>query len=286
MMTISSTPDLALHLARVRAHSPLIHNITNHVSMSIMANVLLAIGASPAMAHAREEAAEFAAMADALTINIGTLSPHWVDAMEDAAGAALAAGTPWVLDPVAVGATAYRREVGARLLALSPSVIRGNASEILALANQANQLSQPNQQSSGRGVDSTAASHSAQDAAVSLARSSGAVVAVTGEVDLVTDGQRIAQIEGGHALMPRVTALGCSLTGVVAAWIAGIDADSTEETFLATTAALASYAVAGELAARTAQGPGSFSVAFLDTLYALNGDTLTQHARLEITDAP
>ncbi|MGO2132000.1 MAG: hydroxyethylthiazole kinase [Halomonas sp.] len=282
-MTASPTLDLALRLSRVRANTPLIHNITNHVAMNIMANVLLAIGASPAMAHAREEAAEFAAMADALTINIGTLSPHWVDAMEDAARAALAAGTPWVLDPVAVGATAYRREVGARLLALSPSVIRGNASEILALADLSDQA---NQLSSGRGVDSTAASHSAQDAAILLARHSGAVVAVTGEVDLVTDGRQIAQIEGGHALMPRVTALGCSLTGVVGAWVAETDTGSTRDIFLATTAALASYAVAGELAAQTTKGPGSFSVAFLDKLYALDGDTLTQHARLEITDAP
>lgn len=275
MMTASPTLDLTVHLNRVRTGSPLIHNITNHVAMNIMANVLLAVGASPAMVHAREEVAEFTVLADALTINIGTLSPHWVDAMEDAARAALSAATPWVLDPVAVGATFYRREVGARLLDLSPSVIRGNASEILALANQP---------SGGRGADSTASSHSARDAAISLALSSGAVVAVTGEVDLVTDGRQIARIEGGHALMPRVTALGCSLTGVVAAWIAGATSDG-EDTFLATTAALASYAVAGELAGKVAQGPGSFSVAFLDALYTLDGETLTQHARLEITDA-
>lgn len=279
MMIPNPTLDLAMHLNRVRASSPLIHNITNHVSMSVMANVLLAIGASPAMAHAREEAAELAALANALTINIGTPSPHWVAAMEDAARAALASATPWVLDPVAVGATAYRREIGARLLELSPSVIRGNASEILALANC---------HGGGRGVDSTVASHGARDAAISLARSSGAVVAVTGEVDLVTDGRHIARIEGGHALMPRVTALGCSLTGVVGAWIAGANTDTatvTKNIFLATTAALASYGVAGELAGKLAQGPGSFSVAFLDALHALDGDALTRHARLEITDA-
>lgn len=272
-LSSSDSPGLAMRLERVRSSAPLIHNITNHVSMNIMANVLLAIGASPAMAHAREEAAEFAALADALTLNIGTLSPDWVAAMEDAAHAALAAGTPWVLDPVGIGATAYRRNVGARLLALSPSVIRGNASEIMALANSPDQLHQ------GRGVDSTAASHSAESAAISLALSSSSVVAVTGETDLVTDGQRIARIEGGHALMPRVTALGCSLTGVVAAWVA-----TGDDIFLATTAALTSYAVAGKLAGQVAKGPGSFSVAFLDTLYALNADALTQHARLEITD--
>lgn len=280
MMTASHTLDLAGHLYRVRTSSPLIHNITNHVSMNIMANVLLAVGASPAMAHAREEAAELAALANALTINIGTPSPRWVDAMQDAARAARAAATPWVLDPVAVGATTYRRDIGARLLALSPSVIRGNASEILALAL----ANRPNQHSGGRGADSTASTHSARDAAIALARRSGAVVAVTGEIDLVTDGRQIARIEGGHPLMPRITALGCSLSGVVAAWIAGA-INHSENMFLATTAALASYAVAGELAGRVAQGPGSFSVAFIDALYTLDGDTLTRHARLEITDA-
>lgn len=279
-MTARPTLDLARHLNRVRTGSPLIHNITNHVSMNIMANVLLAVGASPAMAHAREEVAELTALANALTINIGTPSPHWVDAMQDAARAARAAATPWVLDPVAVGATTYRRDIGACLLALSPSVIRGNASEILALAL----ANRPNQPSGGRGADSTASTHSARGAAIALALSSGAVVAVTGEVDLVTDGRQIARIEGGHPLMPKITALGCSLSGVVAAWIAGAINDA-EDTFLATTAALASYAVAGELAGGVAQGPGSFSVAFLDALYMLDGDTLTRHARLEITDA-
>lgn len=264
--------DPAAHLTRVRATTPLVHNITNHVAMNPMANVLLALGASPAMVHAREEAAEFATLAGALTLNIGTLSPHWQEAMEDAARAATAAGTPWVLDPVAVGATAFRREAGDRLLALSPSVIRGNASEILALAER---------NDGGRGVDSTAAPERAEAAAVGLARRSGAVVAVTGERDLVTDGTRLARVAGGHPLMPRVTALGCSLSGVVGAFLAG-----AEDPFAATVAALASYAVAGEQAGEAARGPGSFAVAFLDALHALDATTLTEHARLELTDAP
>ncbi|WP_346300848.1 hydroxyethylthiazole kinase, partial [Halomonas sp. BM-2019] len=113
---LSPSLDVAAHLARVRERTPLVHNITNLVAMNTMANVLLAIGASPAMIHAREEAAEFTAIADALTVNIGTLSPHWVDAMIEAAEAARLTGKPWVLDPVAVGATAFRRETGARLL--------------------------------------------------------------------------------------------------------------------------------------------------------------------------
>jgi len=263
--------DPAVHLARVRETHPLIHNITNHVAMNSMANVLLALGASPAMVHAREEAAEFTALASALTINIGTLSPHWVEAMEEAAEAARLAGKPWVLDPVAVGATRYRRDTGSRLLTRLPSVIRGNASEIIALAGQAG---------GGRGVDSTDPADAACDAAIRLANQTGGVVAVTGEVDLVSDGRRLARVHGGHALMPRVTTLGCALTGVVAAFLAG-----AEDPFEATVAALACYATAGELAGETAGGPGSFAVAFLDALYQLDAATLAERARLEVHHA-
>ncbi|WP_051530147.1 hydroxyethylthiazole kinase [Halomonas halodenitrificans] len=269
---IRGTIDPAAHLARLRERAPLIHNITNLVAMNPMANVLLALGASPAMAHAREEAAEFAALADALTVNIGTLSPHWVAAMEEAAEAARRTGKPWVLDPVAVGATRYRREAGRRLLKHRPTVIRGNASEILALEQQG---------SGGRGVDSSDSIETAEQAATSLARRSAAVVAVTGEVDLVTDGQRLTRVPGGHALMPRVTTLGCALTGVVAAFL--VDA---EDSFTATAAALTCYGEAGRRAGEVAAGPGSFAVAFLDALYALDHDQLAILTALEVTDAP
>ncbi|MCE0734346.1 hydroxyethylthiazole kinase [Halomonas sp. G15] len=273
MTTATRGPiDPAAHLARLRERAPLIHNITNLVAMNPMANVLLSLGASPAMVHAREEAAEFAALADALTVNIGTLSPLWVEAMEEAAEAARLAGRPWVLDPVAVGATAYRRETGRRLLERRPTVIRGNASEILALEQQG---------SGGRGVDSSDPTEAAEQAAVALARRIDAVVAVTGEVDLVTDGQRLARIPGGHALMPRVTTLGCALTGVVAAFLVG-----AKDPFAASVAALACYGEAGRRAGEVANGPGSFAVAFLDALYALDHDQLATLPTLEVTDAP
>ncbi|MDT0500024.1 MULTISPECIES: hydroxyethylthiazole kinase [unclassified Halomonas] len=264
--------DPAAHLVRLRERAPLIHNITNLVAMNPMANVLLALGASPAMVHAREEAAEFAALADALTINIGTLSPHWLAAMEEAAEAAQLAGKPWVFDPVAVGATAYRREAGQRLLEHRPTVIRGNASEILALERQG---------SGGRGVDSSDPIEAAEQAAITLARRTAAVVAVTGEVDLVTDGRHLARVPGGHPLMPRVTTLGCALTGVVAAFLAG-----AEDPFAASVAALACYGEAGRRAGEVASGPGSFSVAFLDALYALDHDQLVTLPTLEVSDAP
>jgi hydroxyethylthiazole kinase len=172
--------------------------------------------------------------------------------MAEAAAAAKAAGRPWTLDPVAVGATAARREAGARLLALKPDVIRGNASEILALAGMGG---------SGRGVDAGDSVAAAEAAARGLAQRSGAVVAVTGETDFVTDGARAFRVHGGSALMPQVTALGCALSALTASFCA-VEPDR----LAATVSALAFYAAAGERAAVGAAGPGSFAVAFLDAL--------------------
>lgn len=253
-------------LAQMREAAPLVQNITNYVAMNVMANVLLALGASPAMVHARAEAAEFAGIAQALSVNIGTADPEWGAAMIDAAQAMGAQGKPWVLDPVAVGATAFRRDLGAQLLACAPSVIRGNASEVLALSGG---------DAAGRGVDSGDPVALAEAGARALAQSSGAVVAVTGPVDYVTDGNRAMRIANGHALMPRVTALGCSLTGVVAAFCAVADP------FEATVAALATFGVAGDIAAETAAGPGSFAVALLDALHGLTPQMLDSRARVE-----
>lgn len=253
------------HLGAMRAAAPLVQNITNYVAMNVMANVMLAAGASPAMVHAREEAAEFAAIAQALTVNIGTLDPEWLSAMEEAAAVMSGAGKPWVLDPVAVGATALRRDAGARLLALEPTVIRGNASEILALAGA---------DAAGRGADAADAVAVAEEAARDLARRTGGVVAVTGPVDYVTDGTAAYRIANGAPIMPQVTALGCSLTGIVAAF--AVD----QAPLPATVAALAFYGLAGEIAAAHSAGPGSFQPAFLDALAAMTPDDLDRGARV------
>ncbi|MCJ7873358.1 hydroxyethylthiazole kinase [Phaeobacter sp. J2-8] len=253
-------------LNAMRAAAPLVQNITNYVAMNVMANIMLAAGASPAMAHARGEAAEFAGLASSLSINIGTLDDEWAACMQIAAKAAGENGKPWVLDPVAVGATELRRELGTRLLALGPTVIRGNASEILALSGASAQ---------GRGADAADPVSAAEIAARDLAIRTNAVVAVTGEVDFVTDGTQSARIANGDPMMPRVTALGCSLTGVVAAFCA------VAPPFEATVSALAYYGAAGEVAAQTARGPGSFQVAFLDALFAMTGDELDAMARIE-----
>lgn len=255
------------HLTAMRAQPPLVQCITNYVAMNIAANVLLAAGASPAMVHAGEEAGEFAAIASALTVNIGTLSSAWLDGMHAAVASANETGKPWVLDPVAHYATAFRRDAVIGLLASRPSVIRGNASEIIALGGG---------ESRGQGVDSRDPVEQAEATAVHLARHHGTVVAVTGVVDFVTDGERSGRIEGGSALMPQVTALGCSLTCLVGAFVGA----APDDIFEATVAALATFAVAGEAAAMGANGPGSFSWRFLDALAALDGEMLDARARI------
>lgn len=249
----------------MRAGAPLVHNITNYVAMNIAANVALAAGASPAMVHASEEVVEFAGLAQALCVNIGTLDAAWADAMEMAARVMAASGRPWVLDPVGVGATQFRRDVCARLLALRPTVIRGNASEILALAGLG---------ATGRGADSADPVAVAEPSARDLALRCGAVVAVSGPVDYVTDGVQAFRVGNGDAMMPRVTALGCALNGVIAAFLVGQPALS------ATVAALAYFGMAGERAAQGANGPGSFQVAFLDALYTLTPQDVTAGARV------
>lgn len=264
---MTQAPNPANMLTAMRREPPLVHCITNFVAMNIAANVLLAAGASPAMIHAEAEAGEFAAIAGALTVNIGTLSPDWLKGMEAAARAAKAAGRPWVLDPVAHYATSFRREATASLLALSPTIIRANASEIIALAGGASQ---------GQGVDSRDSVAAAEDAARLLAGRHKSIVAVTGVTDFVTDGDRAVRIDGGSPLMPQVTALGCALTCLVGAFAAAVP----EHAFEATVAALAFYAVAGERAADQADGPGSFAWRFLDALAAVDGPALDAGARI------
>jgi hydroxyethylthiazole kinase len=256
-------------LVALRAASPLVHNVTNYVSMDIVANALLAVGASPLMAHALEEVDEIVALAHAVAVNIGTLSPHWVEGMHRAAARARALGKPWVLDPVGVGATRYRTET-ARALATEhrPTVVRGNASEVLALAGATIGTT--------RGVDSTHASAEARDAAGALARELGCVVAVTGAVDYVTDGARTLAVSNGHPLMARVTALGCTATALVAACVAVAD-----DPLAATAHALAVMGVCGERAAEGSPGPGTFRVRFVDALHALAPQSLDRHAHVE-----
>lgn len=263
-------------LTAVREQAPLIHNITNFVVMNNTANALLAIGASPAMIHATDEVEDFVAVSQALVINIGTLYSEQVAACKLAAAQAKAVGVPWVLDPVGVGATPYRRTVASALLRMGPAVIRGNGSEILTLLSSP-RLEQGVSAGEGRGVDSLHGSEAALDGARRLAQDRGAVVAVTGAVDYVTDGERVAEIHNGHPLMARVTGLGCSATAVIGAFLA-VESDA----FIATVTALAVFGIAGEVAAGWAAGPGSLQVALLDVLYTLDEPTLQAKLRVVV----
>jgi len=254
-------------LSRIREEKPLVVNITNNVVTGITANALLALGASPAMTHHPGDAAELAAVARAVVLNIGTPGEENVAAILAALESANAAGVPVVFDPVAAGATSWRREVvrrvteGGRLAA-----IRGNASEILYLAGE---------QSTFRGADSLHGSREAGAAAQSLARRLGCAVCVSGEVDVVTDGRANVEIVGGHAMMTRVTGLGCTATALVGAFVA-VNGDF----FAATTHAMAVMAATGALAAAGTAGPGSLAVRFLDILYTLTEAELAAGARV------
>lgn len=265
-------PPLGDMLAALRESTPLVHCMTNYVAMNSTANLLLATGASPAMLHAAEEVAEFTTMADALSINIGTLSAPWAESMQLAARTADTTDTPWVLDPVAVGATEFRQRVCQALLSHRPSVIRANASEVMALAGLASQ---------GRGVDATATTDDATHAAMTLAQRQRCIVAMTGETDVITDGIHHVRLSGGHPLMPHVTTLGCGLSALVAGFVAA----NREHPLAATLAALACFGIAGHRAGQQAKGPGSFQVAFLDALYQLTPADLSSQSQVETLHA-
>lgn len=246
------SPEILSDMAEVRKHAPLTHILTNIVVTNWTANILLAAGASPAMVIAEEEVSDFATIAAGMLINVGTINSFDAKAIKTAAIAAQKAGTPWVLDPVAVGALRYRTEIAKDLLQYKPTVIRGNASEILALAGAVG---------GGKGVDSTASSSDALPHAKGLAISTGAVVATSGEVDYITDGRETVAVPGGHILMTKVTGVGCSLGALIAAFL-GVQKDSLR----AAVSASAVFAIVGSRAAERSSGTGSFAVSFLDEL--------------------
>ncbi|SMP46605.1 hydroxyethylthiazole kinase [Desulfonatronum zhilinae] len=252
-------PEIAANQLRtMRRTGPLVHNITNFVVMGVTANVLLAQGAYPVMAHAPEEVEEMTGLASALALNIGTLSGPWVEAMILAGKKANELNKPVVLDPVGAGATRYRTETVNRILdAVSISVLRGNPSEILAVSGG---------QGGARGVDAVHGVEEITDTARELAAKLNCVVAVSGQRDLVTDGRCIVRLSGGSPLMTKITGMGCALSSTVAAFVG-----AGSEALAGTVGAMALYNVAGELAAQKSTGPGSFEPAFLDIL-ALVGD--------------
>lgn len=252
----------------IRRQSPVVHNITNYVVMNNTANALLAIGASPVMAHAQEEVEDMVNISSALVINIGTLSEPWIHAMFRAARQARRKGIPVVLDPVGAGATAYRTETARRLIEKEPpSIIRGNASEILALYDD---------QSKTKGVDSSASSDAAIDTARKLSQVYQCVVCISGATDYIIGEDKIIKVKNGHPMMSRVTGLGCTASALCGAFAA-----VEKSSFAAAVGAMAVMGIAGEMAAASAAGPGSLQMHFLDVLYALSEKDIVKFLKVE-----
>ena len=270
-MSVETQTDVraGADLRALRERKPLVHNITNYVVMNETANAILALGALPVMAHAREEVEEMVALAGALVINIGTLSGPWIDAMLVAGRAAGERGIPVVLDPVGAGATRLRTETAKRILdEVAVSVVRGNAGEVATLVGADAEV---------RGVESIAAGGEPAELARLAAQSLGCVTAVTGPVDYVSDGERVVAVANGDAMLGTITGTGCMSTAITGCFVAARPESPVE----AAASALATFGVAGEDAAKEARGPGSFHAALYDALYNLDPSSLDDRVRVE-----
>ena len=259
---------IAEDLGAIRDRAPLVHNVTNFVVMQQTANALLAIGASPIMAHAEAELDELLALAGALVLNIGTLDAHWISAMERALSAARGRALPVVLDPVGAGASRLRTETALRLLGRGGvTILRANASEILALAGAAGAT---------KGVDSTHASDAAREAAHGMAIRYGCAVAVSGAVDYCIDGTREVSVNNGVAMMTRITGMGCTASALCGAFGA-VQPDALR----AAVDAMAVMGIAGELALAAARGPGTMAASFFDALHQIGRAELDGRLRVD-----
>lgn len=258
-------------LRRISGEKPLVHHLTNYVTVNLVANTTLSTGALPVMAHAHEEVEEMVGLASALAVNIGTLDPPFVEAVLLAGKRANERGIPVVLDPVGAGATSYRTRMSERLLSeLSIAAVCGNAGEVATLAGLAAEV---------RGVESLAGD--AREAATKAAGALGTTVAATGKIDYVSDGESTLAVSNGHPLMGRVVGSGCASTAVVGCF-AAVGGGETETV----AHALAYFGRAGEVAAEGAKEGGTFEPRLLDALAELGGDTGGLDGVLRVEEVP
>jgi hydroxyethylthiazole kinase len=263
-MTPAHLSDL---FARVRKNRPLVHHITNYVTVNDCANITICAGGAPVMADAPEEAAEMAGIAGALVLNIGTLNTVQIASMMAAGRTAHEQNIPIILDPVGAGATRYRTDTARRLLDdLEITILKGNAGEIGVLAGADGKV---------RGVDSAGLTGDTAAIAKDFARSAGITVVVSGAADLITDGRRVLLIENGHPMMGGISGTGC-----MAASVTGVFAAESDDPVLAAAAAFAAFGIAGERAAAGARGPYSFRVALFDELARLKPADLLSGAKI------
>ncbi|MEW6226881.1 MAG: hydroxyethylthiazole kinase [Bacillota bacterium] len=261
--------ELAAALEQLRHTRPLVHNITNMVVMNDTANILLHIGASPVMAHAREEVEEMVSLAGALVLNIGTLTPDLVESMLVAGKKANQLGVPVILDPVGAGATRLRTESSLKVLeAVRVAILRGNSAEIGVLAGYNAKV---------RGVDAVESGGEPVSIARRAARKFGLTVAITGKQDVISDGERVVLVDNGHEMMGCLTGTGCMSTALIGAFMA-----VATDPVMAAAAALVAFGVAGEAAAKRSLLPGSFKAALFDEIYGMTPDRIREEAKVSI----
>jgi hydroxyethylthiazole kinase len=265
-MKSKTIPELS---ALVREKRPLVHHITNYVTVNDCANITISVGAAPVMADAPEEVCEMVSFANALVLNIGTLNKGQIESMVLAGGMANDRGLPIILDPVGAGATQYRTESAQRLLdELEITILKGNAGEIGTLAGA---------EASVKGVDSAGVTGDMETIAGHFAKRAGITVVVSGPVDVVTDGKRLLLVENGHPMMGSISGTGCMAASVTAAFAAVAD-----DPVIASAAALAAFGIAGEKAAACARGPYSFRTALFDKMAAMKPEDLASNARITV----
>ncbi|MCL2786480.1 MAG: hydroxyethylthiazole kinase [Methanomassiliicoccaceae archaeon] len=261
--------ETAKLMTLIRERAPLVLHITNSVTVNDCACAAICAGGSPVMSGSAEDAAELAALAGAVVLNIGTVSDDSIEVMIKAGKAANVSGRTVILDPVGAGATRYRTDAALRILdEVNVSIIKGNAGEIGTLAGAGGRM---------KGVDSEGVDGDPVEACVSLSKSIGAVVVMTGPVDIVTDGTRIAVINNGHAMMGRVSGTGCMVSSVI-----GCYASCTDDAFTAAAAALAVFGIAGSKAAKRTKGPGSFLTDLKDELSSLSVNEVIPLANIRL----
>lgn len=262
----------------VRATNPMAGSVTNTVTIDFVANAQLAVGGSAAMVYLPDEGECLVAAGGAVYLNMGTQFPIYTETIPRTAAAAFNTGKPWVIDPVGIGIGKQRSDLLLEVKQYKPTIIRGNASEIIALAGLWDLAGTAEDLSRARGVDSTDEVAAARDAAIALARYTGGAVAVSGEVDLVTNGEVVAYSHGGSSLMSKVTGFGCSQGGVLAVYACVADP------FTAALAGVAHYNIAGRRAEELTSAPASFKVAFIDELYKVSPEEIAENP-LELEEA-
>jgi len=255
-------------LEKVRTQKPLVHHLTNWVTIYDCANIVKVLGASPVMAHAKEESGDMAKLGSSLVLNIGTLTPDLIESMKVAAKSANKKGIPVILDVCGAGATPFRDEKSFELLdGVKIDVIKGNASEIARIAGENVQT---------KGVDSVDVEKDLIDIARQLAKKRNATVVITGKEDIIADKDRHYIVKNGHELMAHVVGTGCMASSVIGTFCA-VEKDLAK----ASAAALACFGIAGELAAKESKGPGSFKESLYDNIYRLDKDTIEKMQRIE-----